>query len=91
MAKKVVRIQRATYDELVRIFNGFLLDVFGLAMEEESNSVAMDGVMQLVIEMRNDARNKKDWPMSDKIRDYLKNAGIVLKDNKDGDTSYEVI
>lgn len=89
--KKVVRIQRATYDELVRIFNGFLLDVFGLAMEEESNSVAMDGVMQLVIEMRNDARNKKDWPMSDKIRDYLKNAGIVLKDNKDGDTSYEVI
>lgn len=60
-------------------------------MEEESNSVAMDGVMQLVIEMRNDARNKKDWPMSDKIRDYLKNAGIVLKDNKDGDTSYEVI
>ena len=89
--KKVVRIQRATYDELVRIFNGFLLDVFGLAMEEESNSMAMDGVMQLVIEMRNDARNKKDWPMSDKIRDYLKNAGIVLKDNKDGDTSYEVI
>lgn len=89
--KKVVRIQRATYDELVRIFNGFLLDVFGLAMEEESNSVAMDGVMQLVIEMRNDARNKKDWAMSDKIRDYLKNAGIVLKDNKDGDTSYEVI
>jgi cysteinyl-tRNA synthetase len=89
--KKIVGIKEATYMELVRIFNGFLLDVFGLAMEEESNSVAMDGVMQLVIEMRNDARNKKDWPMSDKIRDYLKNAGVVLKDNKDGDTSYEVM
>lgn len=88
---KIIGIESSTYNELNRIFSGFLIDVFGLKKEEENNTKSMDGVMQLVIEMRNDARNKKDWAASDKIRDFLKNAGIVLKDNKEGHTSYEII
>lgn len=88
--KKICGLEKSTYDELVRIYSGFLIDVFGLTTEEDSNSNVLDGVMQLVIEMRNDARIKKDWPMSDKIRDFLKQAGVVLKDNKDGNTSYEI-
>jgi cysteinyl-tRNA synthetase len=42
--------------------------------------------MQLVIEMRQDARARKDWPASDRIRDALKVLHIQLKDSKEGTT-----
>ena len=40
--------------------------------------------MQLILDIRQDARTNKDWGTSDKIRDALKAAGIVVKDGKDG-------
>jgi cysteinyl-tRNA synthetase len=42
--------------------------------------------MDLVIELRQQARENKDWITSDKIRDGLAAAGIVIKDGKDGTT-----
>ena len=44
----------------------------------------LDGVMNLVIDMRKDARTNKDWGTADKIRDSLKEAGVQIKDGKDG-------
>jgi len=44
----------------------------------------------LVIDIRKQARENKDWTTSDKIRDALKDAKINIKDNKDG-TTYELI
>ena len=35
--------------------------------------------MKIIIDLRQDAKNNKDWPASDKIRNDLKNAGIVVK------------
>lgn len=43
-----------------------------------------------LIEERNEARRSKDWAESDRIRDELLAMGVVLKDNKDGTTSWEV-
>jgi cysteinyl-tRNA synthetase len=40
--------------------------------------------MQLIIDIRREARTKKDFMTSDKIRDSLQELGIVLKDEKDG-------
>jgi cysteinyl-tRNA synthetase len=40
--------------------------------------------MDIIISLRHDARVKKDFATSDKIRDELKKAGVVLKDRKDG-------
>lgn len=40
--------------------------------------------MQLIIELRKDVRERKDWAASDKIRDSLKEIGIQLKDSKEG-------
>ena len=40
--------------------------------------------MDLVLDLRQEARANKDWSTSDKIRDGLANAGIVVKDTKDG-------
>ena len=46
----------------------------------------LDGLMQLIIEMRAEARARKDWNTSDKIRDTLKALDIQLKDSKEGTT-----
>jgi cysteinyl-tRNA synthetase len=41
-------------------------------------------LMKIIINLRQDAKNRKEWTESDKIRSDLKNAGIILKDLKEG-------
>lgn len=65
----------------------FLQDVLGIRNENradgnEENTV--DGLMQLIINLRNEARFRKDFQTSDIIRDSLKEVGIQLKDGKEG-------
>ncbi|MBA5628965.1 cysteine--tRNA ligase [Moheibacter lacus] len=69
----------------------FIFDVIGLKKEEiSSNSRSkLDGVMQMLIKMRNQARADKNWALSDQIRDELAQVGIQLKDGKDG-TDYSL-
>ena len=72
--------------------NAFITNVLGLYNEKEasSDSGTIDGLMQLVIELRADVRTNKDWVSADKIRDGLAGLNIKLKDGKDGtDWSYE--
>jgi cysteinyl-tRNA synthetase len=40
--------------------------------------------MKIIIDLRQDARKNNEWAASDRIRNELKNAGIILKDKKDG-------
>jgi cysteinyl-tRNA synthetase len=58
----------------------------GLRDETEASGNKLDVVMQLLIDLRAEARANKDWALSDKIRDDLAARGIVLKDGKDGST-----
>jgi cysteinyl-tRNA synthetase len=46
----------------------------------------VDGLMQLIIDIRMSARTNKDWSTSDKIRDSLKALKLQIKDGKDGTT-----
>jgi cysteinyl-tRNA synthetase len=46
--------------------------------------------MQLLIEMRKEAKSRKDYATSDKIRNQLLAVGIQLKDEKDGGVSYSI-
>ena len=46
--------------------------------------------MQLLIDIRKEAKSKKDFVMSDKIRDQLNQAGVLLKDEKDGGMSWSI-
>ncbi len=71
---------------LTKEFTGFVFDVLGLTIEKASTDSALTTVMDLVLDMRKDARENKDWSTSDKIRDRLAEAGIVVKDGKDGVT-----
>ena len=62
-----------------------MIQIFGIAEESsESDQVVTDGLMNLIIELRKDVRERKDWSSSDKIRDSLKEIGIQLKDGKEG-------
>jgi cysteinyl-tRNA synthetase len=73
-------------DLLSETMNAFITDVLGLKAEETHDNSKMETVMELVLDMRKSARDNKDWSTSDKIRDRLAEAGIVVKDGKDGAT-----
>lgn len=81
---------KATLEELKVVFQSYLFDVMGLSDEMQGGGSkdvdTLEGLMQLIIEMRQDARVRKDWGTSDKIRDVLKALDIQLKDSKDGTT-----
>src|SRR5690606_29584422 len=76
---------------LKKSLNEFVFDVMGLKSDETSNgnNDKLDGTVQLLIKMRNQARVDKNWTLSDQIRDELAAIGIQLKDGKDG-TEYSL-
>ncbi len=66
----------------------FVENIFGLKSENETDNEMLDGTLQLLINMRKEAKAKKDFVTSDKIRNELAALGINLKDEKDGSMSY---
>jgi len=65
----------------------FVFDVLGLINEEkQQGSDKIDGVVELLIKLRKEARENKDWALSDQIRDELLALGIQLKDGREGTT-----
>jgi cysteinyl-tRNA synthetase len=69
----------------------FTFDVLGIKNEKSSNndSDKLEGVVTMLIGMRDEARANKNWALSDEIRDKLLALGIQLKDGKEG-TSFSV-
>jgi cysteinyl-tRNA synthetase len=63
-------------------------DVYSYGYDVHSGPTELD--VQPLIAARNAARKAKDFKESDRIRDELKAMGVVLKDNKDGTTTWEV-
>jgi cysteinyl-tRNA synthetase len=68
----------------------WLEDVFGLLGVTEADNEKLQGVMELLIEIRKEAKSRKDFVTSDKIRDQLVAMGIQLKDEKGGGTSWTI-
>ena len=70
--------------------NEFVFDVLGLDKNKSNTSDdKIKSVVEILIELRDKARNDKDFELSDKIRDDLKNAGIILNDNN-GKTDFTI-
>jgi len=55
-----------------------------------ANNEILNGVMNLLIEIRKEAKTKRDFATSDKIRNQLATVGINLKDEKGGEMSWDV-
>ena len=66
--------------------NAFVENVLGLEQSVGGGEDKLSPVMDLVLDLRQEARANKDWTTSDKIRDGLANAGITVKDAKEGTT-----
>ncbi len=74
-----------TLNKLKEAFPAIVFDILGLQDESASdNAEAMDGLMDLILDIRKEARDKKDWDTSDKIRNVLNTLNIVVKDGKEG-------
>ncbi len=72
----------------VTAMNAFVFDVLGLEGEKVGvgNNEKLEGTVNLLIEMRKQARENKNFALSDQIRDQLLALGIQLKDGKEGTT-----
>ena len=68
----------------------YVEDILGLKSETEAEAEKLKGVIQVLISLRKDARAKRDWATSDKIRNQLAEIGIQLKDDKDGNISWSL-
>ena len=73
---------------LKQTLEAFVFDVLGLVnvAKEDSSSDKLSGAIEILIELRNEARQNKDFALSDKIRDELADVGIQLKDSREGTT-----
>jgi len=82
-------VQVADIELMAKTFHDFLVDIFGLKEPQQASNDKLDDVMKVVIALRKQARENKDWTTSDKIRDELQAAGIQIKDGKEGEVSYQ--
>ena len=72
--------------DLKKLFKEFTVDILGLKNEEVAGGTEIKDLMSLLVNIRDEAKKKKDFPTSDKIRDELNSIGFKIKDEKDGTT-----
>ncbi len=72
-------------EELKQLYNSFVFDILGL--RDDNSSIGgnkLNEVVDLILNIRYNAKSNKDFATSDKIRDELQSLGFVIKDRKDG-------
>ena len=79
------QVDEAALSEIKTIMQHFVFDIMGLKDDQlDGNSEDIDQLMDLVITLRNEAKQNKDFATSDRIRNELAAIGIQLKDSKEG-------
>jgi cysteinyl-tRNA synthetase len=79
-----------TFETFLKTFTGFMEEVLGLQEESAQNDQLLNDVVNVLIGLRKKARQDRNYALSDKIRDDLKQVGIQLMDGKDGEMSYSI-
>jgi cysteinyl-tRNA synthetase len=82
-------LKPATLSLLKSKMKVYVEDIFGLKQEKEGGD-KLENVLQLLMSLRKEAKAKKDFVTSDKIRNELLALGVQLKDEKDGGMSYSI-
>lgn len=93
MKDKIIPVSSLSADTfalLQKQFNVYIEQILGLKNITEADNGRFRDVMQLLIDIRKEAKGKKDFVTSDKIRNQLARIGILLKDEKDGGMSYSI-
>ena len=83
---KTISINEQDKLKLSALFKDVVEDVLGLVDEQEGSGVSeiLNGVMEMLLEVRSGAKKNKDFATSDLIRDRLNKLGITIKDTKEG-------
>ena len=61
-----------------------IIGIFENIEDTAVDNELVDKLMNIIVSIRQCARNEKNWTIADKIRDELKTAGIVLEDTPQG-------
>jgi cysteinyl-tRNA synthetase len=83
-------LSKPTMEKFQQYFKSYIENILGLNMTASEDNGKLGGAIGLLIEIRKEAKSKKDYATSDKIRQQLLQIGILLKDEKDGGVSYTI-
>lgn len=86
IAANRLKISVKDLEILKTTFKLFVFEILGFVSEKTENNHTLDGIMDLVLEIRNTAKQNKDWDTADKIRKQLKESGVEIMDDKNGST-----
>lgn len=78
-----IQLSQEDIDELQKMMQNFVFDILGLKDDSIDDSEDFEKLMELVINLRIEAKSNKDYATSDRIRKGLESMGIQLQDNKD--------
>lgn len=79
-----LKLDQANIELLKQLFDRYLTGVLGIAEENSGNDEALNGVMQMLLDMRQQAKADKNYALSDEIRNKLTGLGFNIKDGKEG-------
>ncbi len=79
-----------TFSLLNDTYRIYLEEILGMQALQVEQTDKLDKVLSLLIEIRKDAKKRKDFATSDLIRNQLAESGVMLKDEKDGNVSYTI-
>ena len=84
--EKQTAVNKEDKDTLVLLFDGIAGGVLGLKDEQNSSHTEgiLSGIVDMILDVRKDAKTKKDFETSDKIRERLNSLGVQIKDTKEG-------
>ena len=83
-------LSNATIELMQSKMKLFLEDILGFKTSLQNTNGKLEGIIELLINIRKEAKAKKDFVTSDKIRNELTALGVLLKDEKDGSVSYSM-
>ena len=86
IAANRLKISVKDLEILKTTFKLFVFEILGFVSEKTENNHTLGGIMDLVLEIRNTAKQNKDWDTADKIRKQLKESGVEIMDDKNGST-----
>jgi cysteinyl-tRNA synthetase len=78
------KLNAADAAALKQLFDDVLFGILGMTPETGPGAAEIDGLMELVLSIRAEAKARKDFAVSDKIRDALNKLHFVIKDGKEG-------
>lgn len=80
------KLNAADLGSLKELFNTFIFEILGLKDEStaKGDEKLTDELVKIILSLRQDAKKRMEWNVSDKIREDLNNLGITIKDRKDG-------